>query len=271
MHMNISSFHTHTRLCKHATGEPVDYVRQAAAEGCSALGISDHCPYPDPTWAGSRMTVADVPEYLQLVARARETASFPVYWGFECEWHPGYESWYRDYLRHELGAEYLVYGSHWVSENGEFLYIPEYPGRDRLIRYANMTVEGIQSGLYDYIAHPDIFLAGYPHLDETVLSVCREIISAAVAAGLPMEINGLGLSRQPIAGDGGSRAPYPVREFWEMAAEAGAIIICNSDAHRPEDVLKPARNARRFAEEAGLSVQDPADVLSFVRDNAVRR
>ncbi len=268
--MNISSFHTHTRLCKHATGDPVDYVQQAAADGCSVLGISDHCPYPDSTWSGSRMAVANVPEYLELIALAQETAPFPLYWGFECEWHPAYESWYRDYLRYELGAEYLVYGSHWVEEDGAFWYIPEYPGRERLKRYTNMTVQGIQSGLYDYIAHPDIFLAGYPHLDEDVLSACREIIDAAVDAGLPMEINGLGLNRVPIAGDNGPRAPYPVREFWEMAAGAGAVIICNSDAHRPQDVLAPARRARRFAEDAGISVQDPADVLAFVREDAVR-
>lgn len=262
--MNISSFHTHTRLCRHAAGEPADYVRQAALEGCSALGFSDHCPYPDSTWAGSRMTVSQLPEYLNLVFQARESAPFPVFWGFECEWHPAYESWYRDYLRHEIGAEYLVYGSHWVEENGEFWYIPEYPGKERLIRYTNMTIQGIQSGLYDYIAHPDIFLAGYPHLDDTVISACRDIIRAAVDAGLPMEINGLGLSRAPIAGDNGLRAPYPVREFWEMAAEEGAVILCNSDAHQVRDVLEPARNARVFAEEAGIPVHDPADILSFV-------
>lgn len=266
--MNISSFHTHTRLCKHATGEPVDYVRQAAADGCSALGFSDHCPYPDPTWSGSRMSVSQLPEYRQLVTNARENAPFPVYWGFECEWHPAYESWYRDYLRYEIGAEYLVYGSHWVEENGEFWYIPEYPGVQRLVRYTDMTIQGIQSGLYDFMAHPDIFLAGYPHLDDSVLSASRDIIQAAVDASLPMEINGLGLSRAPIAGSNGLRPPYPVREFWEMAAQEGAVILCNSDAHRSVDVIEPARKARRFAEEAGIPVQDPVDVLSFILQNS---
>jgi histidinol phosphatase-like PHP family hydrolase len=29
--MEISSFHTHTKLCKHATGMPVDYLEEAKA------------------------------------------------------------------------------------------------------------------------------------------------------------------------------------------------------------------------------------------------
>lgn len=269
--MTTSSFHTHTRLCKHAAGEPADYVMQAGADGCHALGISDHCPYPDDaTWFDSRMAVAQVPEYLDHVMNARAVAPFPVYWGFECEWHPAYDSWYRDYLRAELGAEYLVYGSHWLEENGMFGYIPEIPGRERLLRYVNLTVHGIQSGLYDFIAHPDLFLSAYPDIDDFVRAACRDIIDAAVDASLPMEINGLGLSRPAINGSAGPRSPYPVREFWEMAAEAGAVIICNSDAHRPEDVVAAANRAKLFAEEAGIPVQDPASVLGFVQQRACR-
>lgn len=263
--MNISSFHTHTWLCKHASGKPDDYVMHASRDGCSALGFSDHCPYPDPTWSGSRMEYSQLPEYVSLVTEAQKKAPFPLFFGFECEWHPAYESWYRDYLRAEVGAEYLVYGSHWVEENGEFWYIPEYPGSQRLIRYTEMTVRGIQSGLYDFIAHPDIFLAGYTKFTDTLRSACRDIIYAAVDANLPMEINGLGLTRTPLMGDSGPRAPYPVREFWEIAADAGATIICNSDAHQPEDVLSLAHGARAFAEEIGISVYDPAEVLTFVK------
>ena len=42
----ISSFHTHTYLCNHAQGTVTDYYSVAVSEGCSALGFSDHCPYP---------------------------------------------------------------------------------------------------------------------------------------------------------------------------------------------------------------------------------
>lgn len=262
--MNITSFHTHTYLCKHASGTALDYVKQAEKDGCAALGFSDHCPYPnDSVWLGSRMTCAQVPDYIQAVDLARKSASFPVYWGFECEWYPAYESWYRDYLRAELSAEFLVYGSHWVSDNGEFLYIADINDPALLSRYVQLTVEALRTGLYDCFAHPDLFLAGFIHLNADVRAACLDIIDAAVAMDIPMEINGLGLLRPEILGDSGYRSPYPVREFWEMASDVGARIVCNSDAHQPSEVVIGARRAKDFAASIGVSVIDTAKALGF--------
>lgn len=262
--VNISSFHTHTRLCKHASGDPVDYVRRAQIDGCSALGFSDHCPYPDGTWSGSRMAVADLPEYLSLMQQAKANSPFPVFTGFECEWFPVYESWYRDYLLGELGAQYLAYGAHWVQDAGDFWFVAEIDDKRLLRKYVDLTVQGIHTGLYSFMAHADIFLSGYTHLDSDVRQACKDIIDAAVEMNLPLEINGLGLQRAKIRGDNGLRSPYPVREFWEMAASAGARIICNSDAHRPEDVVKSCRDAQAFASEIGVTPEDTATALGFV-------
>lgn len=265
--VNISSFHSHTRLCKHASGVPVDYVRRAVADGgCSALGISDHAPYPDDSvWPESRMKVAQIPEYVSMVREAKGIAPFPFYWGFECEWYPAYDSWYRDFLRGEIGAEFLVYGSHWVNDNGEFWYIPDISDKRLFSRYIDLTVGGIRSGNYDFIAHPDLFLGGFVRMDDDVKAGCRSIIAAAIDAGLPLEINGLGLRRPKLKGDNGMRSPYPVREFWEMAADAGATIICNSDAHAVEHVLASARNAWAFAEEIGITPVDTVEALKFTK------
>jgi histidinol-phosphatase (PHP family) len=241
-------------------------VSRAAADGCRALGISDHCPYPDnATWRGSRMAVEDVPSYVSMVRAAKESAPFPVFWGFECEWFPSFEGWYRDFLRAEVGAEYLVYGSHWINDNGDFWYIPELAEKRILRRYVDLTVEGLRTGLYDFFAHPDLFLAGFTRLDADVRAACRDIIDASVAVGLPLEVNGYGLVKEPVMGDHGPRAPYPVREFWEMAADSGAVIICNSDAHRVEDVIAGARAANEFITGLGITPVEAVDALSFAK------
>lgn len=216
------------------------------------------------------MNIAQLPEYIEKVRSARELAAglpdgkaFPVYMGFECEWFPAYESWYRDYLRGELGAEFLVYGAHWVDYEGEFWYIPELPEKKILARYVDLTVRGLGSGLYDLFAHPDIFLAGFTRMDAEIREACKTIIDAAIAADMPMEINGLGLQKTMVRGDHGMRPPYPVREFWEMAAAAGATIVCNSDAHRPQDVIASTRKAYDFARAAGIEPVDTAEALGF--------
>ena len=130
---------------------------------------------------------------MSLVKAAREQAAFPFFWGFECEWHPKYESWYRDFLRAETGAEYLVYGSHWVEVDGCFEYIPDAGDPRNLKPYVDLTLEGLSSGLFDLFAHPDIFLAGFPRWDADLKAASKDIIAAAIAAGIPMEVNGLGV------------------------------------------------------------------------------
>jgi len=39
-----ADYHTHTPLCKHAEGEPEEYVDFAIARGVTEYGISDHAP-----------------------------------------------------------------------------------------------------------------------------------------------------------------------------------------------------------------------------------
>lgn len=210
------------------------------------------------------MAVADVSEYFSLVQKAKEAAPFPVFTGFECEWFPSYEGWYRDFLLAELKAEYLVYGAHWVQENGDFLFVADIDDKRLLTRYVDLTVQGIATGLYAFMAHPDLFLAGYISMDSEVRKASCDIIDAAVGMNLPLEINGLGLQRAKIRGDNGMRSPYPVREFWELAAERGARIICNSDAHRSADVISSCRDAWAFAAEIGVKPEDTGTALGFM-------
>lgn len=263
--MKISSYHTHTYLCNHATGKPIDYVQHALLDNCKSLGFSDHCPYPDgKPWANSRMKVSEIPLYIELINEAKKQAPFPIHWGFECEWDPQFESWYKDFLKAEIGAEYLIYGSHWLYSKNEFHYIPENPRKEFLKPYVDLTVQALQSGIFDMFAHPDLFLAGYTSMNADVKAACIDIIDAAVDAKIPMEINGSGLQREKIQSSSGIRHPYPVKEFWEMAAEKNAILVCNSDAHTPEGVLKYTKDAMSFADELGIQPIDAGKALGFV-------
>lgn len=272
----ISNFHTHTYLCKHADGKPSDYVLQAQKDGCTALGFSDHCPYPinrPETWPHVRMSETEAPLYTKLVREAALMASqkdkaadnknlpgknFKVYLGFECEFDPCFESWYRDKLKGEFGADYLILGSHWIADGDDFAYIPEVTSQTIIHRYFDNTINGLKTGLFAFLAHPDLIMMGQRNWTADLQSCFSALIDAAVDCDIPLEINGLGLVRPLMIGDGKLRHPYPVDNFWQLAKEKGARIICNADAHSPDDVIKNARKARKYAEQFNLTpIENP--------------
>jgi histidinol-phosphatase (PHP family) len=256
---SVSSFHCHTYLCKHATGTVAEYIARAAAEGASALGFSDHCPYPDDSsenWPDVRMSAAEAPSYVAAVLEGAATAPFPVSLGFECEWDRAYESWYRDGLRGMFGAQYLVLGAHWCTSGAHHRYAREISTTQELHRYIDQTIEGMRSGLFNFLAHPDLIMLGWKEWDADIESCFRTLIDAAVALNMPLEVNGLGMRRPLLHTARGARFPYPYDEFWELAAAAGARVICNSDSHCPEDVLRNARNAREYAAQFHLNITD---------------
>lgn len=255
-----TSFHTHTYLCKHATGTVKDYTAQAEREGCAQLGFSDHCPFPkdgSDNWQEVRMSKEQAPRYVAAVREAAKTVSFPIYCGFECEWDSVYEHWYRDFLLGELHADYLVLGQHWVLDGADRRYIPECCTGTFLHHWTDATIEAMNTGLFAFVAHPDLLMAYGALWSEDICACCTAIIDAAIECGLPLEINGYGIIKSPVrTRNGGTRYPYPYSAFWELASERGAKAICNSDAHSPIAVLANAEKAKKYATQFNIAPID---------------
>lgn len=251
----ISNLHTHTSLCRHATGRAVDYFNQAKKDGCSALGFSDHCPFPDSVsdfWPQSRMAVSDAPQYRDEVLALKKDSPFPVYLGFECEWEASCVSWYKDFLMGEMGAEYLVLGSHWVTLGDHHIYIINEVEKQDLYRYTDQTIQGMESGLFAFLAHPDVLMGHGRRWDSDVEACMKSIIACAKSLDLPVEVNGYGMHKEMYPTEKGMRYAYPVDEFWSMAAAEGLRVLCNSDAHDPAIVISQAQDARRYAQKFGI-------------------
>jgi len=251
----ISSFHTHTSLCNHAQGTVTDYYSVAVSEGCSALGFSDHCPYPNDgvdTWPEIRMTPFQADKYVLDVRSIAQRSSFPIYCGFECEYDKRYKNWYKD-LKDKYFLDYLVLGSHWVELDGEFVYAPNINGIKNIHKYFDNFIEAIKTGLFNFVAHPDLIMADGREWNKELKDCFSYLIDAAKDSNLPLEVNGEGLFKPTVKCNKGFRYQYPVEEFWIMVKEKNASVICNSDAHLPENVLQNARFARDFSRKIGLN------------------
>ena len=252
------NYHTHTYRCKHASGDVPDYCRTAVAQGLTVLGMSDHTALPDNRWPGVRMDFRELPDYCHAIDNARETfTELTILKGMECEFADSYASFYRDTLLGELQFDYLIGAAHFFPLDGE--WVGSYGGAGSvagLRAYAGDFVESMESGLFAFMAHPDLFGNCYHTWDANTAAAAADIFTAAAALKVPLEINGYGLRKPLIDTPAGQRRMYPWRPFWELAADYDISVIVNSDAHRPQDVGSSMAEAAAIGETCGLPFAD---------------
>ena len=100
----------------------------------------------------------------------------------------------------DKGIEYLILGQHDVlDENGKRSYILSKPIDDqRVNQYVNLAIKGIKTGLFSYMAHPDVFILPLEGLTESMKKDCVRLCKMAKKYNVPLEINLSGLAKNGI-------------------------------------------------------------------------
>ncbi len=254
--MVTSDFHTHTRRCRHAQGDVSEYVQNAAKTGLRRIGISDHIPFPDNRWIEERMDYSERDDYLADIIFARE--QFPelqIFAGYEAEYVPEFESYFQNEILHGGMIQYLALGQHYFLEDGSWK--SSYGGillPDDLENYTNILIRGMESGLFAFVAHPDLFGNSYPAWDDACALQSHRIAQKAAELQLPLEINGYGFSKKPLITNQGARRMYPWEPFWEIVSHYQVPVIINSDAHSPLAVRGNFSQAITLAQRYHLRV-----------------
>lgn len=235
----LANYHTHTPRCMHAVDTEEQYVLQAIDMGYEILGFADHSawPYKSDFVADMRMPIRELEDYVSAIKAVREKYAdkIRIHLGMECEAFPEFYPWLQE-IREAMGFEYFILGNHYdTNDDNNGFYFGKSIQAAHAYRYMETTIAGMESGLFLYLAHPDLFLHRYPVFDADAKRVCRELCEAAKRLNMPIEYNFLGHKRQP-----GSRSRgyvgYTSPEFWEIAAETGNRAIFGVDAHAPEDL-----------------------------------
>ncbi len=226
------NFHTHTTRCKHAVGTDEEYVKAALETGFDMLGFSDHAPWAFATDYVShcRMLPTQWADYKQSVLALKEQyqGQIAIHLGLECEYYPKYIDQLKR-LRDD-GCEYMILGNHFLYTEEEFPYTGSSCREDSgVMEYAEQAVEGIRTGLYSYIAHPDLYMMYRDELTPVCMEAADMICQAAKEAHMPIEYNLLGLQGELI---GHSRG-YPNQDFWQYVRKWDNDVIIGVDAHDP--------------------------------------
>lgn len=125
-----------------------------------------------------------------------------------------------------FGAEYLILGQHFLEEDlpGAFHSTKGTDSEALLEQYVRTVVSAMNTGVFTYVAHPDIF---YFTGENTVYQKhMRNICIASREKDIPLEINFLGIRE---------KRKYPFELFWEFAGEEGSPVTFGFDAHQPKD------------------------------------
>lgn len=252
----IANYHTHTWRCNHARETEEDYVQAALDRGLEILGFSDHTPYcfPEGYYSNFRMRPEELAGYCETVQKLQKKYSgrLSIPLGVEIEYYPAYFDETLRMLR-DSALEYFILGQHFVGSELHEHYCGLMTEDVRILeRYCDQVVEALHTGLFSYLAHPDLpyFLGS----DQDYRCQMRRICRAAKACGIPLEINLLGIELE---------RHYPDRRFWEVAGEEGCAVLLGCDAHDPQSLRDPGPEAkgRALAAEFGLQVQETVKLL----------
>ncbi|MBR5826048.1 MAG: histidinol-phosphatase [Clostridia bacterium] len=226
------NYHTHTARCFHAVGTDEEYVVEAIKAGFDEIGFADHSPWNFKDFvSGMRMHENELGEYCLSVKGLREKYAdkISIKLGLECEYFPKYMPWLKEMLeKHEM--DYIILGHHFCDDEPGSLYNGQLTEVSQLYRYRDDIIEAMETGLFSYVAHPDIFMRGYPGFDEHCEKISLEIIEKAIETNTPLEYNLLGFSHS--LNDGKQGYPYP--DFWRLVAEKKPPVTMGIDAHQPE-------------------------------------
>lgn len=243
-------YHLHTPLCRHATGEPVAYARNALARGLTEIGFSDHSPMARDDFDEWRMRLDQLDDYVAAVEHARrEVPELTIRLALEVDYLPGHESWIRS-LAKRHPWDYFIGSVHYLDDAWDV------DNPHKLEQWRHRDVDGVwdayvqrltaaaASGLFDIMGHIDLPKKFGHRGQQSLAQLYEPFMQAARAADVAIELNTAGL-RKPC------QEIYPARELLASAQQHGVAITFGSDAHAPEEVSQDFAAALTLARSVG--------------------
>lgn len=227
----VANYHTHTWRCNHASGTEREYVENAIEQGLKILGFSDHTPYifPGAYYSHFRMKLHQLEDYVQTILSIRKeyAGQIEIPLGLELEYYPKLLPELLPVLR-DFPIDYLLMGQHFIGNEIDEHY-SGWPTEDVKIleRYVDQVIEGMHTGLFTYVAHPDLihFLG-----DDRIYQIhMGRLCQAAKQCNIPLEVNLLGIREG---------RNYPNDLFCEQASIEGCDVILGRDAHSAQQIME---------------------------------
>lgn len=252
----MKNYHTHTVRCHHALDSEEDYIKAAIKAGYSELGFSDHTPwrYDSAFHSHMRMEENKLKGYVETLLRLREKYKdqISIKIGLECEYFPKYMDWLRQTLK-DYPIDYIILGNHYDETDEYGMYFGWPLEKKQLTKYVDNCIAGMKTGLYSYLAHPD--LANFNRFDSFYIQEMTRLCKAAKELDIPLEFNLLGFEE---------KRQYPNLTFFSIAKEIGNKVIIGTDAHESQSLLNQEiyQQGLQILKDLGI---EPTEDIKFLR------
>lgn len=225
--MNI--YHLHHQICGHATNDIPTLVEYALKHDYHNLYFTEHRPL-DPKrskvqWRPSLTQIKQVRDEIDLVNQ-KYRSRLHIYYGYEAEWSAKNPQEYADIVRDPL-CDFAVFGNHYYGDmdvNPRLVMETEGSPTDLKEHYENAKA-AIESGIFSWFAHPDIWLTSYKKWDDHAKLLTRQLITLCVKHNVVLGFNGNGLT---LPRDDFN---YPSKYFWNEVAKTNLRVLIEADSH----------------------------------------
>ncbi len=263
MNKLVKNYHSHTFRCGHAEDyKDEEYVIEAIKNDFKIIGFSDHAPFPNIIHPHMRMNFEELEDYLNSIDSLKEKYKdkIIIYKALEIEYLKEYKDYYNE-LFNKYELNYLILGQHLTYDlngNPEFYFRGPKNNEAQIIRYKNDLIEGMKTGLFAYVCHPDLFLINCTYFNDFTKEISLEICKTAKKLNIPLEININGFYEN---------REYPSAHFFKIAKEIGNTFIFGIDAHSPGRYEKiPYEGLENFLKLTGIEDKDIIDEIKIIND-----
>ena len=224
---NMYDSHMHTTLCKHSRGVPADYAKEAEKKGLRGITFTCHSPMPFGWNPGVRMSINQLPQYVDMIEQARDefAGRVDVRLGMESDYMPGMESWLED-LHRKADFSYILGSVHPQTNEYQAIYLEGFSRLAYEKSYFENLANAAETGLFDCLSHPDIVKIVHPKQYDVAdhLDTIRHALDRIARTGIAMELNTSGVNK-----------PYPEMnpgmEILQEMAKLGIPAVLGSDSH----------------------------------------
>ena len=233
-------FHVHTFRCKHGSDESdEDYIKTALSLGAEKITFTDHCPFPGNPFK-NRMEMEQLSEYIESLTnlQSKYLERIKIEIGLEVEFLPSMIKFYEELKL--LTIMPLIIGQHFYQHpDGSFSFDDEDKS-DEYIGCCNAMIEGMKTGLFNIVAHPDRFFRRCKKWTAEMTDISNELIATAAQNNVILEKN---LSSYEKLVEK-SNYIYWRNEFWNLVDRYNfdtpepVNTIIGFDAHSTDQMIK---------------------------------